>query len=68
MELIFLDRDRGHIAQLNFSPRRLWIAVTTLALCFFSCAFYVGWRIADVQSDRWSMREALELPVTPVRC
>ena len=47
MELICLDRDRGHIAQLNFSPRRLWIAAATLSLCFFSGAFYVGWRVAD---------------------
>jgi murein DD-endopeptidase MepM/ murein hydrolase activator NlpD len=47
MELICLDRDRGLIAQLNFSPRRLWIAATTLSLCFFAGAFYVGWRMAD---------------------
>jgi len=47
MELIFLDRDRGHIAQLQFSPRRLWVAAGTLALCFFCAAFYVGWRTAD---------------------
>lgn len=46
MQLIFLSKNRGHLAQLHLSSRRVWLGLVGLAFAVCAGLFYGGFRAA----------------------
>jgi murein DD-endopeptidase MepM/ murein hydrolase activator NlpD len=46
MELILLSKGRGHLGHLRLTSRRVWLALTGIALLGSAGAFYGGYRAA----------------------
>jgi murein DD-endopeptidase MepM/ murein hydrolase activator NlpD len=46
MQLIFLSKNRGHLAQLHLSSHRVWLGIVGVALAVCAGSFYGGFRAA----------------------
>ncbi len=47
MQLILLSEGRGHVGHLRLTSRRVWAALTCLALLACAAVFYTGFRAAE---------------------